>query len=325
MKILVRATNWVGDAVMSIPALRAIRGRWPNAEIVILARPSVADLYRGQGYADRILIYENQGKHKGFWGRERLARALRLEKFDVAVLFQNAFDAAWIAWRARIPERIASGIHSREISCGVARKSNWTFSFFSFSHENGSIGCFPFPEKFGYASAKSLYASPLPFCRLSSMGALTRGCRNSNRVNSAPAYPVAPTTAVLMAADITPASPESSPRGRPPRSGTRWLPSCGPALRSRGRGRRPPAAPGEPSRPSPPPASRSFPAPPPPPCLPAGRARYPEAPLRDLRRIARRPPRPAASRPRTPPRRLSRHGCRRVPPVTSSGALRRDA
>src|SRR5579872_5381925 len=106
MKILVRATNWVGDAVMSIPALRAIRGRWPNAEIVILARPWVADLYRGQGYADRILVYENKSKHKGFWGRERLARALRREKFDVAVLFPNAFDAAWIAWRAGIPERI---------------------------------------------------------------------------------------------------------------------------------------------------------------------------------------------------------------------------
>jgi heptosyltransferase II len=106
MKILVRATNWLGDAVMSIPALRAIRGRWPNAEIAILARPWVADLYRGQGYADRILIYDNTREHKGFWGRERMARSLRDEKFDAAVLFQNAFDAAWIAWRAGIPERI---------------------------------------------------------------------------------------------------------------------------------------------------------------------------------------------------------------------------
>jgi len=113
MKILIRTTNWVGDAVMSIPALRAIRGRWPKAEIVILARPWVADLYRGQGYADRLLIYENKGKHKGFWGRERLVRALRQEKFDVAVLFQNAFDAAWIAWRARIPERIGYARHAR--------------------------------------------------------------------------------------------------------------------------------------------------------------------------------------------------------------------
>jgi heptosyltransferase II len=113
MKILVRATNWVGDAVMSIPALQAIRGRWPGAEIVILARPWVADLYRGQGHADRILVYENEGQHAGFWGRERLARALRRERFDVAVLFQNAFDAAWIAWRAGIPERIGYARHGR--------------------------------------------------------------------------------------------------------------------------------------------------------------------------------------------------------------------
>jgi heptosyltransferase II len=106
VRILVRATNWVGDAVMSIPALRAIRGRWPNAEIAILARPWVADLYRGQGYADRIIAYDDKGEHEGIWGKERLAGVLRRDKFDVAVLFPNAFDAAWIVWRAGIPERI---------------------------------------------------------------------------------------------------------------------------------------------------------------------------------------------------------------------------
>ena len=113
MKILVRATNWVGDAVMCIPALRTVRDRWPQAEIVILARPWVADLYRGQGYADRILIYDNKIAHKGFWGREKLAATLRREKFDVALLFQNAFDAAWIAWRAHIPQRIGYARYGR--------------------------------------------------------------------------------------------------------------------------------------------------------------------------------------------------------------------
>jgi len=98
---------------MSIPALQEIRSRWPNAEIVILARPWVADLYRGQEYADRIVVYENKGAHKGFWGRERLIRALRREQFDVAVLFQNAFDAAWIAWRAGIPQRIGYARYGR--------------------------------------------------------------------------------------------------------------------------------------------------------------------------------------------------------------------
>ena len=42
-KILVRATNWLGDAVMSLPALRALRQRFPDAEIAILAKPWVAE------------------------------------------------------------------------------------------------------------------------------------------------------------------------------------------------------------------------------------------------------------------------------------------
>jgi len=106
MKILVRATNWLGDAVMAIPALTAIRGRWPNAEIVVLARPWVADLYQGQDYVDRLMVFDHRRRHRGFWGRERLAAELRAERFDTAVLLQNAFEAAWIAWRAGIPERI---------------------------------------------------------------------------------------------------------------------------------------------------------------------------------------------------------------------------
>jgi heptosyltransferase-2 len=106
MKILVRANNWVGDAVMAIPALQAIRMRRPDAEIVVLARPWVADLYSGQGYVDRTIVYDRDGQHRGFRGRERLAAQLRREKFDVAILFQNAFEAAWVAWRARIPQRI---------------------------------------------------------------------------------------------------------------------------------------------------------------------------------------------------------------------------
>jgi heptosyltransferase-2 len=106
MKIIVRAPNWVGDAVMAIPALDAIRGTHAAAEIAILARPVVADLYRDQPFANKILEYENSVRHKGWWGREKLVGDLRRERFDVAVLLQNAFEAAWLAWRAGVPERI---------------------------------------------------------------------------------------------------------------------------------------------------------------------------------------------------------------------------
>jgi lipopolysaccharide heptosyltransferase II len=106
MKILIRAPNWVGDAVMAIPALEAIRRARADGELCVLARPAVADLVLDQPFADRIMPYDYRGRHSGWAGQDRLIRELRREAFDVAVLLQNAFEAAWLTWRAGIPERI---------------------------------------------------------------------------------------------------------------------------------------------------------------------------------------------------------------------------
>jgi heptosyltransferase-2 len=115
MKILVRATNWVGDAIMALPALRAVRARFPEAEIAILALPYVADIYREQQICNQLLVYDPQGTHARFSGRERLAAELRAQKFDVALLLQNAFEAAWLSWRAGIPERIGYARDGRSV------------------------------------------------------------------------------------------------------------------------------------------------------------------------------------------------------------------
>lgn len=106
MKILIRAPNWVGDAIMALPALRAVRERFPESTIAIVARPYVADIYRGQEICDELVAYDPKGAQAGLGGRGRLAKELREQKFDLALLLQNAFDAAWLAWRAGIPQRI---------------------------------------------------------------------------------------------------------------------------------------------------------------------------------------------------------------------------
>jgi heptosyltransferase-2 len=80
-----------------------------------LARPTVADLYHAQPFADRILEYDNRGRHRGWLGREKLVGELRREKFDFAVLLQNAFEAAWLAWRANIPTRIGYARDARGV------------------------------------------------------------------------------------------------------------------------------------------------------------------------------------------------------------------
>jgi heptosyltransferase-2 len=105
-KILVRATNWVGDAVMSLPALQAIRTRFPQAHIAVLARPWVADLYEREPVADRVILLTSARGAKDLSGKWRAAQSLRRERFDCAILLQNAFEAALIAWLAGIPRRI---------------------------------------------------------------------------------------------------------------------------------------------------------------------------------------------------------------------------
>jgi lipopolysaccharide heptosyltransferase II len=105
-KLMVRATNWIGDALMSLPAIEALRRSFPQAEIVLVAKPWVSEIYANHPAINRIIKYDSTGEHRGAAGLWRLIKALREESFDAAVLLQNAFHAAWMAWLARIPVRI---------------------------------------------------------------------------------------------------------------------------------------------------------------------------------------------------------------------------
>lgn len=105
-KILVREVNWVGDAVLTLPALEALRRRFPRAEIALLGKSWVAGLFEGQAGVDRVLEYRPDGEHAGLTGRWRLAQAVRAEGFDLALILPNSFDAALIPWLAGIPVRV---------------------------------------------------------------------------------------------------------------------------------------------------------------------------------------------------------------------------
>ncbi len=104
-RILVRSTNWIGDAVMTTPALAALRAHYPQAEIVLLANPLVAELFQFHPSIDRVIIYDRKGYHRGFSGLWRIARELRANRFDAAILLQNAIEAALIAVLALIRKR----------------------------------------------------------------------------------------------------------------------------------------------------------------------------------------------------------------------------
>jgi heptosyltransferase-2 len=105
-KILVRVPNWIGDAVMALPALEALATLYPEATISVLAKAVVVPIFENNPVVTEIIEYRHKTDHKGLGGRLRLARELRARGFNMAVLFQNAFDAAFIACLARIPIRV---------------------------------------------------------------------------------------------------------------------------------------------------------------------------------------------------------------------------
>lgn len=101
-----RATNWVGDAVMSVPALQLLRARFPEARIAILAKPWVAGLYQRESFCDELIPYDALPGARGLKKKLKLASSLRQRRFDCALLLPNSFESAALVWLARIPTRI---------------------------------------------------------------------------------------------------------------------------------------------------------------------------------------------------------------------------
>lgn len=102
--ILIRGVNWIGDAVMTMPAIRALRKAYPDSKISLFVKIGVAPLFEKDPNIDEIILYSDE--FKGIRGKIKLSRIVRQKKFSQAILLQNAFDAALIPILSGIPERI---------------------------------------------------------------------------------------------------------------------------------------------------------------------------------------------------------------------------
>jgi heptosyltransferase-2 len=105
-KILVRAPNWVGDAIMSLPAVRAVRASYPGASLSILARQWVAGIYARESCVDEVIPYDAAPGWRDLGAKRRIAAMLRARRFDTAILLQNAFEAAALVRAAGISRRV---------------------------------------------------------------------------------------------------------------------------------------------------------------------------------------------------------------------------
>jgi heptosyltransferase-2 len=110
-RVVVRGTNWVGDAIMTIPALREIRRILPNAKITLATRLWSQGIFAGADFVDEILPVDAPGSRAvSIW---RQVTEWRSRQFDIAILLQNAFQAALIARLAGVPNRIGYATEGR--------------------------------------------------------------------------------------------------------------------------------------------------------------------------------------------------------------------
>jgi len=99
-RILVRSVNWLGDAVMSTPALLRLREKFPDAKIVLLTPEKLAELWHHHPAVDEVLMFSSR---ESLW---KIGRQLRAQKFDLGIVFPNSPRSALELWLGGVPVRI---------------------------------------------------------------------------------------------------------------------------------------------------------------------------------------------------------------------------
>ncbi|MGH9902092.1 MAG: lipopolysaccharide heptosyltransferase II, partial [Pyrinomonadaceae bacterium] len=110
-RVVARGANWVGDAVMTVPALRELRRVLPRAHVTLATRAWAEDIFTGAHFIDDLLIID--GQQRGAFSFVRQVKDWRARRFDLALLFPNAFEPALVAAAARVPSRVGYATDGR--------------------------------------------------------------------------------------------------------------------------------------------------------------------------------------------------------------------
>lgn len=106
-RILIRGSNWLGDSVISMPALRAIKAGRPDAHITVAAPEKIASVWRLVAEVDEVIGLPS----RSLFGAVKLIR--RQTPFDVAILFPNSLRVALEVWLGGVPRRVGYLGHHR--------------------------------------------------------------------------------------------------------------------------------------------------------------------------------------------------------------------
>ena len=127
-RLVVVAPNWLGDAVMALPAIADIRRHFADAQVTIAARPAVAPLFSMVQGVDQLITLPGGGGLRAVVGWQQDALALKAGDFQIAILLPNSFAIAWIARIAHVPERwgYAADWRGRLLTRAIAKPDSTT-------------------------------------------------------------------------------------------------------------------------------------------------------------------------------------------------------
>lgn len=122
-RLLIVSPNWLGDAVMALPAVADVRRAYPGATITVAARAPVAPLFGMVPGVDRVVRLASSGGLAGITLWRRDAREIGKGDYQAAILLPNAFASAWTIRAAGVPERwgLATDLRSGLLTRAVPR------------------------------------------------------------------------------------------------------------------------------------------------------------------------------------------------------------
>jgi heptosyltransferase-2 len=126
--LLVLAPNWLGDAIMALPAIADLRRHFAGRHLIVAARSSVSALFPMVRDVDEVIPAD--------------MTAIRQAAPEIAVLFPNSFASAWLVWRASVPQRwgYAADLRTRLLTRGVCRSRQPMHQGAYYQHLVGELG-----------------------------------------------------------------------------------------------------------------------------------------------------------------------------------------
>ncbi|MBI3252959.1 MAG: lipopolysaccharide heptosyltransferase II [Candidatus Omnitrophica bacterium] len=111
LKILVIRLDRIGDVVLSLPAIEAIRNRFPRAWLSVMTRPYTQTLFEGHPLVDEVIpyFYEKKGRHGGMLGAFRFVREIARRRFDIVFILHPGARSHLLPYLAGIPYRVGFG------------------------------------------------------------------------------------------------------------------------------------------------------------------------------------------------------------------------